>query len=62
MDAITHTVSVTGRDVTALRIAVGHELPAHAAYLGVQHGRHDADACDCDACYEAADERDEFPG
>ena len=58
MEVITHSLSITGSDKTALRIAPGHRIPAHAAYLGVLHGSHQSSECDCDECLDAYDEDD----
>ena len=58
MKAIDHTISLTGRDTTILTIFEGHELPAHAAYLGVHRGRHEAHVCHCDRCMADYAERD----
>ena len=49
MKGIVHHVH-NGRCATMLRIADGHVLPKHAAYLGVSKGRGPIAACDCDSC------------
>lgn len=49
MKGIMHTLDFGGAR-RQVRIADGHALPEHAAYLGVHMGRSEISACDCDAC------------
>lgn len=46
---VTHTISLTGAGSSSISIAPGHELPEHAAYLGVLHGLHEG-LCECAQC------------